>query len=367
MGDMLERQRQNAKAQAKFQKASAHLEAAKNVEQQQANQPRKSKALTVAGNSLYEMTDAVCAVCGQWTPDMRILVQEFLRRNYQALYDVALWPESCIGLYQTVVGQQLILPQYVDRVIGIRGGDNIPLVPTEIMVHFQLDPTVFESSGTPYGFSMLTPVGVSALPPVPPEALILASTSASDKSNVFVRGESGGEEFNESITLNGTTPVSTIKQYDVPITVAKDITVGDVSVTGSVSSAVLEVIPANERQRKHQRVWLLPDPGTTPTQSRCLVLAKRKIRPLLTDQDTPIITGAQTVLIAGAAADLMQKLGQNDQANSLRSRADAAAKVLINLNTDQNAYMPRFIPDVAPTAYVGGGSDWSYPTKADFG
>ena len=246
-------------------------------------------------------------------------------------------------------------------------GDNIPLVPTEIMVHFQLDPTVFESSGVPYGFSMLTPVGVSALPPTPPEALIFASTSSQDKSNVFVRGESGGEEFSETVTLNGTSAVSTARLYDIPITVAKDLTAGDVSVTGSVSSAVLEIIPTNERERKHQRVWLLPDPGTTPSQSRCLVLAKRKIKPLLTDQDTPVITGCQTILIAAAAADLLQKLGQNDQANALRSRADAAAKVLTNLNTDQNAYMPRFIPDVPVRNYAGGGSDYSYPTKADFG
>ena len=44
------------------------------------------------------------------------------------------------------------------------------------------------------------------------------------------------------------------------------------------------------------------------------MLGKRAIRPLLNDQDTPIITGAQQVLIAAAAGDLFRKLEKGDQA-----------------------------------------------------
>src|SRR5262245_47680774 len=85
--DMLQRQRQYAKADLK-RKEAQELEAnAWNIEQQQANRPRVIKTTTVAGNSLAEMTDAVCVICGQWTPDYRLTIQEFLRRNYQAAYD----------------------------------------------------------------------------------------------------------------------------------------------------------------------------------------------------------------------------------------------------------------------------------------
>jgi hypothetical protein len=42
------------------------------------------------------MTDAVCQICGQWTPEYRQVIREFLRRNYQTLYDVFLWPESLV-------------------------------------------------------------------------------------------------------------------------------------------------------------------------------------------------------------------------------------------------------------------------------
>ena len=78
------------------QKADAALDVLKDRNTVQANQPRRIKSTTVAGNSLGEMIDAVCQICGQWTPEYRQIIREFLRRNYQALYDVscgrkALW------------------------------------------------------------------------------------------------------------------------------------------------------------------------------------------------------------------------------------------------------------------------------------
>ena len=42
-----------------------------------------------------------------------------------------------------------------------------------------------------------------------------------------------GQEIEEEINLNGTTPVTTAFAYDVPITIAKDITVGDVTVNAA--------------------------------------------------------------------------------------------------------------------------------------
>ena len=51
-GYMLRRQRQSGKANELFQEAAAHLKAAKTLETEQANQPRRTKNLTIAGNSL---------------------------------------------------------------------------------------------------------------------------------------------------------------------------------------------------------------------------------------------------------------------------------------------------------------------------
>jgi hypothetical protein len=96
--DMLQRQRQYAKADQKRKEAMELEAGAVGLEQQQANRPRHNKAITVAGNSLLEMTDSVCALCGQWTQDYRLIIKEFLRRNYRALYDLYLWPESVLAV-----------------------------------------------------------------------------------------------------------------------------------------------------------------------------------------------------------------------------------------------------------------------------
>ena len=56
------------------------------------------------------MTDAVCTICGQWTPEYRQIIREFLRRNYQALYDVFLWPESLVVVRVPYTTEQVIMP-----------------------------------------------------------------------------------------------------------------------------------------------------------------------------------------------------------------------------------------------------------------
>ena len=286
-----------------------------NLEQQQANQPRRTKATTVAGNSLAEMTDAVCQICGQWTPEYRLIIREFLRRNYQTLYDIYLWPESLVAVRVPYTTEQVVMPSYIDKVLGIRGTNNLRMFPADAGLILDITPSSFDEIGEPVSYTTLTPVAVSTLPPAITQ-LVLASTSAVDRTRVAIRGEvlSTGQELEETITLTGTTPVTTRYSYDIPLTIAKDITLGDVTVNAASDMRSLEVIPANTRELKHQRLWFLPAPNSDNIPASgsftCLVLGKRAIRPLLTDQDTPIITGAQQVLIAAAAADLFQETGK---------------------------------------------------------
>jgi hypothetical protein len=358
--DMLQRQRQYAKAQQKRQEAQELEANAWKLEQEQANKPRRSKTTTVAGNSLSEMTDAVCTICGQWTPEYRLIIKEFLRRNYGALYDGFLWPESVLAVKMPYTTEQIVLPNYVDKVLGVRGTTNFRLFPADAVLFLDITPSIFEELGDPIGYTVLTPVAVSTLPASTTQ-LALASTNALDRGKVFIRGEiiASGVETYEEITLNGTNIITSTKSYDIPLTIAKDITYGDVTVNAIAGATIginLEVIPAAMREVKHQRLWFLPvpDPSKIPagqTAFHCLVLAKRQIRPLQTDQDTPIVTGAQQVLVHAAAADLFRKLDKTDASTAMQGKADAAMKALIAKNTDQAASSPRFVPDVEPRAY----------------
>jgi hypothetical protein len=91
-----------------------------------------------------------------------------------------------------------------------------------------------------------------------------------------------------------------------------------------------------------------------------MILGKRKIMPLRTDEDTPMITGAQGVLISAASADLFTRLGNLEAANVYRTRAEAATRILVSENTDQAAHSPKIVPLVEPMA-LGVGDDpcWS--------
>lgn len=365
MGDMLERLRQFAKAQAKFAEAKELLEQAKSVERDQANRPRRNKNLTVVGNSLAEMTDAVCAICGVWTPDVRVLAREFLRRNYVSLYQMILWPETTVVVRVAYSGEQVILPHFVDRVLAAHTADGTRLMPNEVSYLFAVSPTIFKNTGAPLSMSILTPVAVGTLPLNPPEALLIASSETTDNGKrVFIRGESGGTEVTEEVIL-GSTLTERITQYayDVPLTISKPITDGDVTVNGAISTQLYQFIPAGERERKHIRLWILPPPpasaNTMDCEDGCMILGKRKITPLRSEEDTPIITGAQGVLIAGAVADLFTRLGNNESANIYRTRAEASAKVLVLENTDQSAYSPKIVPVIEPSA-LGIDSDYCW-------
>lgn len=353
MGDMLERQRQYEKAKAKFEEAGAMLEAAKALETGQANQPRRSKQMTVAGNSLAELTDAVCARTGQWSLDSIILIKDFLRRNYQMIWDACNWSESTVIANVSSDGSEVILPVFFDRVISIRGDVNLgQLSVVEPSLLFGIAPSIFEQTGSPLGFSYLTPVGVGILPPTR-EKLAIKSASASDKTNVFVMGESAGGHVSENVVLNGTTEVLTANDYDTPLTVAKSVTVGDVRIRANTSNIVLETILAAERERKHMRLWIQPTPTATQT---CLVLGKRTIKPLVQDEDTPMLRDVQSVLIAAASADMFSKMGNDKAAADARDQAKTSLEGLIKLETQQGAYSACVVPEVE---YSRSLNDWS--------
>jgi hypothetical protein len=166
-------------------------------------------------------------------------------------------------------------------------------------------------------------------------------------------GEIRGSEVSETVTLNGHVAVQTVNEYDTPIMVAKDITKGDVTVTGETTGTVLVRLLANERERKHIRLWLQP----TPVATECLILGKRKIQPLTSNEDTPILRSIQGILIAAAAGDMFAKAGNDKAAADAREEANTSLKIMIDLETNQGAYNAVVVPDVESYAYDSSYSD----------
>ena len=178
LGDGLERQRQYGTAKLKLEGEGVMLFTEFTaLEKQQTNVPRRSKHLSVQGDTLAEMTDSVCARIGDYTPATRILVEEFLREEYRTAYDACLWPESLVPFRAVSDGRQVILPDYIDRVISVRADDKgFALGAEDIQTFFGITPQMFEQmTGGAIAYSLLTPVATFMHPPIQ-ERLVLVST-----------------------------------------------------------------------------------------------------------------------------------------------------------------------------------------------
>lgn len=347
--DMLQRGRQYEKAKVVLEEANALLQAAQEGEKTQGNQPRLAKQLTVAGNSLSELTDAVCARTGQWSLDSVVLIKEFLRRQYQRIWDACNWSESTVLVRVNTDGAEVIMPVFVDRIIAARmGTDAWQLSVGEASHIYGINPGIFEQTGTAVGFDYLTPVGVAALPPTR-EKLSFSSAWGDDRQRIRVIGEIRGSEASETVVLQGTVPQLTINEYDTPLMIAKELTHGDVTVTGATSGVQLIRILATERERKHMRIFLHP----TPTATTVLILGKRRITPFAQAEDTPLLRDIQDVLINAAAGDMFAKSGDKDSAASARDAANTALETLVDLETNQGAYCAQVVPET--DGYYGDG------------
>ena len=336
----------------------AHVAAMQKLEADQSMRVRQTRALTVSGDSLGEMTDAVLARCGVYDIENAILAREFLRRQYRSLWDSRSWKESNVLSSVACDGSTIVLPYYIERVIALRGPGAMRLLPAGMDHLFNVAPGIFD--GQPFealGFSILTSIGVRVRPAN--EAMSFVSTDPGDTGSVFIRGESAGLEVCETLSLQGTTPVRPATVYDTPLTVAKPITRGTVTITGTVTGNVLLTLPPNERERKHIRLFLLG--GAGGQMVNCLVLGKRKIQPLVTNEDTPMLRQASDALIHAAVGDLAMHLGKTDLAAGARAQAAAAVQTLIDLENNQGANIMQLTPYVEPTyGCVSGGDYWNY-------
>lgn len=339
--DMLERAHQYGKAQAKFSEAGALLDAVQTLEKSRANKPRVVKKLSVLGNTLAELTDQVCSVTGQWTLDAVVFIKNALRAAYQDLYDSQLWAESTVMARVPNDGSVIILPDYFGRVISVRannGSMQFESVTADVL--YGVAPGIFDEIGDPVGFSYLTSVGVQFLPPTR-ERLVFRSNSTTDFCDIFVRGEVAGSEVSETVKLTGTTATVTRNKYDTPLTVSKPLTVGNVTVESELTETLLQILPYNECEKRHMRIWLHPGPGN-PDQY--LVLGKRTIQPLVTDEDTPLLRDCQSALVAIASASIFLRLKDTESAKVQTSLAQEAVARMVRLETVQGASGLRVLP-----------------------
>lgn len=291
--------------------------------------------------TLAEHADAICEKINLHDTATRALVIKWVSRRHAMLCRYALW-RDLLNLYTVAVaaGQaEVILGPQVEHVLAVKYDQTQVLAADQVYL-FATDPGVWDRTGRAARMAALPALGTRTNPTA--ELISLVSNNAADISaTVSLIGELAGEEMQETVTLNGTTPVVTANQYDRIYSAAKEATAGMVTLSGQTSATTLATIPANETGRRYPRLRLLEIPNEALT---LLVLAKRRIRALQVESDETAFAGLDDTLEAFALADAYEWLKQTEDAADKRAEAIALRRELRDEYQYQPANGQRLVP-----------------------
>lgn len=182
------------------------------------------------------------------------------------------------------------------------------------------------NQGTIYSYIILDQL-VRAQPSSASVATVVSS-SASDTSNVYVRGIVSSREDSETITLNGTTSVPGSKSFDRIISVSKSATtVGRVTVTTNSGAVTVAILAPNAVVNRIRVMRLVRIPSNSTTIEMTYI---QKMLPLINTNDYPIVD-CDEVLEAGASADAWRYKKQFNKAQDWEGQFE---KRLMNLAFD---------------------------------
>jgi hypothetical protein len=302
--------------------------------------------------TLSELADLVCAKCHR-TDDASVTeAKTYLKSRYRMLWDSRPWRDSIglLSLDSSQVSQITTLPANIDRIMQIRWGGDKTLLPQELGTIFQVDPAMFDRTGSPATFSIISPSGVSSSPGGAPVFVFSSNSSASFK--VSIRGSFNGNPKSEVIQVSGTSQVSSTNNYDEIYSLSKSTTGYPLTVLDSTLSNTILSLDTWETSRTFQRIHFdtIPDEAKT-----CLILFKRTFRPLVNDSDSPELTGIDNAILASAIADMLEGQRQYGKAQIKMQEASMMASQMADLERHQSASAMQLIPwdaAMAPDYYA---------------
>ena len=297
--------------------------------------------------TLKDMADHVCSVTGLADAASVALAKQFLRRRYQMVYDAQLWDDAKLVIALGVTRPEVILPNWVDRVLAVKtaGQGGSEIIPEAIETQWKVSPEDFDAQGTVVSFSEMPPVATHTHPDG--LALRVVSTNPGDTGQVRIRGMESGLEVEETITLSGTSAVASQFLYDEVVSLSKSATVGSVIVQTSAGDEV-QVLLARETERKHPRLRLVRDFADDALLLHILV--KRTCVPLVHDHDTPALSAVDNLLIAHGIADMWERLRQTAKAQIKTQEAAALMSALMQRELNQKTRVVRLVPEISEYA-----------------
>ena len=295
---------------------------------------------------LKNMAEHVSEVIG--SPDAETVKQatRFLKRRYEMLYDSHLWEDTKVTLSLTTYDAEVILPSWVDRVLQVveaKDGTERNLPHMDLQNIYQIDPSLLEDEGEVVGFSRKYPVATVMHPAG--NRVKFQSSSGNDNAAVRLQGTHNGNKIYETVTLAGTTSVSSQHYYDELRTFSKPLTEGFVKMRRDNSTEdEIAVLLNEENSRVHQRIRLHRSISATDGR-KLLILGKQRCIPLLHDSDVPQLNNSENAIISFAVADCLNRMRQTAKAQAHIQEANAHVATMMDRDKNQQASVLRFVPE----------------------
>jgi hypothetical protein len=245
----------------------------------------------------------------------------------------------------------MVCPQQFETILGV-SYNQANLLPTELITEFMTNPDGFKSDANSAQFTVIDSSGIN-FDPANNSIEFLSSDSADDGKQITIVGELAGQELTlqkETVTL--TTAAVSSNSYTAVHSLSKETTTGYVRVRSLADNTKFFNWPEWENVSKFQRVKFFSRPKYDASSPINLyIVGKKKIRPMVSDYDTPMVAGIDNVLIHFATGDMLKRSRQFGKAQVEIQQANALMQVARDQENNQSAKQVRLIPDVFGMGY----------------
>jgi hypothetical protein len=251
---------------------------------------------------------------------------------------------------------EMVCPQQFETILGV-SYNQANLLPTQLITQFMTNPESFKADADSAQFTVIDSSGIN-FDPTYGAIEFLSSDSADNGKQITLVGEISGQELTmqkETVTLASS--VATTNSWSAVYSLSKETTTGYVRVRNQ-STMVYFDWPEWENVSKFQRVKFFERPKYDASSPVNLyIVGKKKIRPMVSDYDTPMVAGVDNVLIHFATGDMLKRSRQFGKAQVEIQQANSLMQVARDQENNQSAKEVRLIPDVYGMGY----------TRNDFG
>jgi len=300
--------------------------------------------------TLLEMTNRVSNKVQKSSAIFQSHIKEWIDEKYDEIWKKKLWKASIrakeSGVSLVSADAFLILPKDVSEIIVIaERSDNKVLFQVDVKTLWVNFVDVIDNAGKPINYIPAGTVGFKGQP-TSAETINVVSSAAGDTTQVVrLWFLVNGEEVTETVTLNGTTAVTSSNTCDASgfLRASKDSnTTGVITIEGNTSGTDFLVLAPEEFTAYHERIRLRHVPNAADTVS--IYYKKRRIR-FVNDQDIPEFD-CSTALISGALAEAWKEQKQYSKSQLEEGRFNRLIADLIGEKEMQGENMEQAIPHI---------------------